>query len=75
MAVEISQTRKTPNLCNRRQCKPLPNGINLAVVQLNNLWGNNITKKRDTLCVEDSFFNVSKQMGSPQHVKNNTQMF
>src|SRR6185312_14952670 len=73
--VESCKSKKAPNLCDCRRCRPFPNGIDLAAVHLNALWSNNIAKKRDTLCAKDAFFYVAKQVSSTQRIKNSTQMF
>jgi hypothetical protein len=59
-AVETCKSKKALNLCDRRRCRPLLNGSNFAAIDLNALWSNNITKKRDTLCAKDAFIHVSK---------------
>src|SRR6185312_2157155 len=54
--LETGKSKKAPNLCDRRRCRPFPNGIDLAAVHLNALWSNNIAKKRDTLCAKRCIF-------------------
>ena len=74
-AVKSCKSKKTPNLGDRRWCRPVLNGFNLAAIHLNALRSNHITKKRDTLRAKCALLHVTKQASSRQSIKNSTQMF
>ena len=60
-AVKSCKSKKTLNLGDRRWCRPVLNGFNLAAIHLNALRSNHITKKQDMLRAKCALFHVTKQ--------------
>ena len=60
---------KTPCLTYRFGCRPIPDGLNFLLINLDTLCSYNIAKKHNFLHAKGTLFKISIQFHTTQHIK------